>query len=328
MSTTAAQQRANVEEWAAEQFAPLDLSGFPSFQTEPAPEAYDDRWSRDYRDNPLSTSASALRSFVSDPDVDALDRVGQETGNPGFRAEVRDRRGEATAERFKFENPSYVPTLENYSTIVETLAWNALSTADQEGDVDEVVARLIERGFWTVPNLTACYRALTAEGMLTVAAGSTRALSTGERLRVTRMAQAGNIDGAIEEYLKRSLDDDELDEEIAYDPAYRPACDAAVWAVFKDITNDFVSTPEREAYMQRHCAGRPITLALLQSAWTACQAAEKRYDRNEAIRPLRQAQAPTQRELDELDDSAVDDLYHKSLRAHAQAVRRPNGVLA
>ena len=37
--------------------------------------------------------------------------------------------------------------------------------------MDEVVARLIERGFWTETNLTACYRALTAEGMLTVAAG-------------------------------------------------------------------------------------------------------------------------------------------------------------
>ena len=182
MTMTTAQRNEMLATLDAENnFAPLDLSGFPSYD-QPAPEAHDDRFSKDWRDTALSASANALRSFVSDPDVDALDRVGQETGHPGFRAEVRDRRGEATAERFKHENPSYVPTLENYSTIVETLAWNALSTADQEGDVDEVVARLIERGFWTVPNLTACYRALAAEGLLTVAAGSTRALSIGGAL--------------------------------------------------------------------------------------------------------------------------------------------------
>jgi hypothetical protein len=330
MPTTAAQREAMIEVLSADQFAPLDLSAFPSLQEQPAPDEHDDRWSRDWRDTPLNASAHALRSFVSDPDVEALDRVGSETGHPGFRAEVRQRRGEKVAETFKRENPSYVPTPENYDLIVQTLAFNALPSADQEGSVDEVVAILIERGFWTPGNLGACFRALTAEGLLTVAAGATRNLSSSERLRVTRMAQAGNIDGAIEEYLKCSLDGEELDPEIAYDPAYRDACDAAVWAVFKDITNDFVFTPEREAYMNRHCAGRPVTLALLQSAWSACQAASQRYDRSEALRPLRQREerAPTQQELEAMDDGQVDDLYHKSLRAYAQAARRPNGVLA
>ena len=124
-----------------------------------------------------------------------------------------------------------------------------------------------------------------------------------------------------------------LTPEIAYDPAYRDACDAAVWAVFKDITNDYVSTPEREAYIQRHCAGRSAS----NGTHPAAGGLVRREGCGASLRPrsdqpsatLRQRDtAPTQRELDELDDSAVDDLYHKSLRAHAQAVRRPNGVLA
>jgi hypothetical protein len=307
-------------------FSPLDLSGFPSYD-QPAPEAHDDRFSRDWRDTPLNTSARALRSFVSDPDVDALDRVGQETGHPGFRAEVRDRRGETIAEAFKRANPAYVTTPENYTTIVETLAWNALSTADQEGDVDEVVARLIERGFWTVPNLTACYRALTAEGLLTVAAGSTRALSSAERLKVSRMAQAGNIDAAIEEYLKRSLDEDELDEGVAYDPAYRDACDTAVQAVFEDTQLDYTPTAERRAYLARYAAGRPLTLALLQQAWRACQANEQKRERGELLSPLQRPQASEPpANLDTLSDEAVDSLYHSSLRAYADQYRRPQRV--
>jgi hypothetical protein len=328
MSMTAAQREAMIEAMSADQFAPLDLSAFPSLQEQPTPEAHDDRWSRDWRDTPLNASAHALRSFVSDPDVEALDRVGSETGHPGFRAEVRQRRGEKVAETFKRDNPSYIPTPENYDLIVQTLAFNALPSADQEGSVDEVVATLIEQGFWTVPNLTACYRALTAEGLLTIGAGSTRNLSSAERLRVTRLAQSGRVDEALTEFLKCSLDGEEPDLEMLSDPNYREACDTAVQSVFEDIQLDYVPTQERRAYLTRYAAGRPLTLALLQQAWASCQSAEKRYDRGEALRPLREERAPTQQDLDALDDEAVEELYGRSRRAYVQAARRPNGVLA
>ena len=55
-------------------------------------------------------------------------------------------------------------------------------------------------------NLTACYHALNAEGLVDVAAGSARNLSTAERLKVTRVAQAGHVDQAIGEYLRCALD--------------------------------------------------------------------------------------------------------------------------
>jgi hypothetical protein len=166
--------------------------------------------------------------------------------------------------------------------------------------------------------------------LLEVPMGSTRNLSSAERLRVTRLAQSGRVDAAIGEYLKCALDGEEPGMELLDDPVYREVCDDAVWYVFADITNDYVPTPEREAYIQRHCAGRPITLALLQSAWKACQVNEQRHQRGELLDQYQRPQdAPTTpANLDALSDDAVDDLYHRSLRAYADSFRRAPGVLA
>jgi hypothetical protein len=76
--------------------------------------------------------------------------------------------------------------------------------------------------------------------------------------------------------------------------------------------------------MQRHCAGRPVTLALLQSAWAACQRHEANYARKEIISRVRpETQPPTERELDALQDNEIDALYDSSLRALADSYRRP-----
>jgi hypothetical protein len=328
MPVTAAQREAMIESLNNDQFAPLDLSAFPNYLQKPATDARDDRWSRDWRDTPLNVSASALRSFVSDPDTEALERVSAETGHEDFRKEVRDRKGETTAMQFKRANPDYVGTDDNYKMIAQTLAFNTLSSADQEGELDEVVARLMESGAWTVPNLTACYRALLAEGLLDIALGSTRELSTAERLRITRLAQAGHVDQAIYEYMHAALDE-EPTLDMLDDPSYRPACDAAVEFVFEAAQLDYAPTPERRSYLTRYAAGRPLTLALLQQGWASCQAAEQRYDRSEVLRPLRQReeQVPTQQALDALDDDEVEKLYRGALKNYAASVRYP-GVAA
>jgi hypothetical protein len=125
------------------------------------------------------------------------------------------------------------------------------------------------------------------------------------------------------------LDDEDVTLDMVNDPTYRPVCDAACMAVFRDVTYDYIPTPEREAYINRHCAGRPVTLGLLQSAWSACQAAEQRSVRSELLSPLReQDQPPTELELNGLSDDQVDRLYHQSLRAYADQYRRVPGVLA
>jgi len=332
--STADQQRIIQQESAwvdADQFAPLDLSQFPALQPLPPADKYADSFSREYGDTALSRSASSLRKFVEDPDTESLERVGKEIGDAGFREEVRDRRGELIAQQFKKACPGYIPTDANYQAVVSTLAFNALSAAEQNEDIDDQVAALIDKGYWTVPNLIACYNALNAEGLLQVPAGTARNLTTAERLRVTRMAQAGRADEAIGEFLRCSLDGEEPSMELVNDPAYRDVCDSAVWAVFEDTQCDYVPTLPREAFMRRHCAGRPVTLPLLQSAWSACQKSEQRHERGELLTSFQYPQEivpPSLREIDALDDASVDRLYHASLREYANQFRRGPGVSA
>jgi hypothetical protein len=162
MSLTTAQQKAIIAHDG--QFASLALSGFPALNESPETSRDDGRFASHWNDTPLSASATALRNFVLDPDSASLERVGEEIGYEDFRNEVRQRKGESVCGRFKAANPDYLPTDANYRAIVETLSWNALSAADQEGTIDEQVDALIDGGFWTEPNLTATYNALNAEG--------------------------------------------------------------------------------------------------------------------------------------------------------------------
>jgi hypothetical protein len=334
MSLTPERQRqiiAKESAWVDDGFGQLDLTAFPALNELPPERGRDDdRFAKDWRDTALSSSATALREFVSSPDNETLQRIGQETGNPEYLREVRDRKAEEIAERFKQERPGYLPTAENHSMMIETLSWNALKPADQEGSIEEQVALLTDLGYFTVPNLVATFDALSAEGLLEVPLGSTRELSTAERLRVTRMAQSGRADAAIGEYLRCSLDGEEPSMELLDDPDYRQACDQAVWFVFENITNDYVPSAEREAYIQRHCAGRPITLALLQSAWTACQVNEQRHQRGELLDQYQRPEdtlPPSLKEIDALSDEAVENLYRASLREYVRSIKGP-GVLA
>ena len=328
MPLTSAQHAALMEDFNAEQFAPLDLSAFVDLQEQPATEARDDRWSRDWRDTPLNASAAALRAFVTDPPLDVLDRVGQETGNDDFRAEVRDRKGELVATAFMRECPDYFRSDANYRAIAETVAFNSsLSASEQEQDIDEVVALLIERGFWIKNRLVDAYHALREGGYLDVAEGSTRALTSAERLRVTRLAQSGRVDAAIGEHLKCALDGEEPGLSILDDPNYLGACNSAVYAVFSDTQFDYSPTPEHEDYLSRYAGSRPLTLELLRQAWKSCQANEQRHERSELLSPLReQDQAPSERELNALNDDEVDRLYRASLREYVRSIKAP-GVL-
>ena len=224
-----------------------------------------------------------MRQFVSDPDSDALERAGRETGDLNFRDEVRQRKGDLIAQQFKAACPAYVPTQHNFRVITSTLSFNALPPSQQDGDIEDQVAALIDGGHWTVPNLVACFNALTQEGLLDVECGQPRHLTERERLRVARMTQTGRADEAIGEILRCSLDGDEPTMELVNDPSYRNLCNDAVPSVFENAQLDYVATPERQRFLLRYAGNRPLTLALLQQAWRACQANEQRHERNELM---------------------------------------------
>lgn len=104
---------------------------------------------------------------------------------------VTDKRG-SIAQQFMRACPGYIPTAGNYVTLTKTLAFNALPASQQNGTTDEIVADLIDAGFWTAPNLIACYRALRRDGLLDVRGE----LSAAER------AQSRRTEEAIRQYLR------------------------------------------------------------------------------------------------------------------------------
>jgi len=164
-----------------------------------------------------------------------------------------------------------------------------------------------------------------------VPAGTARNLSDKERRHVTRLARVGRTEDAVSQYLQYALDGEGPNMEILHDPAYRQCCDDAVFTVFEAYQSDYAPTPERERYLLRYAAGRPLTLTLLTQAWRACQQNEQRHERGELLTAYQRPEetpAPSAKELDALDDAAVDRLYHASLREYAQSFRRGSGVLA
>jgi hypothetical protein len=320
---TLTSQQQNDTGWLDDGFGQLDLSGFPSLNPLPAEPRDDSRFARSWQDTDFSRSAGALRSFVSSPDADALERVGNETGNQNFLADVRDQRAERIVLEFKFRNPAYLPTDENFRSMVTTLAFNALPPSEQGGDPRDLVDVLADRGHWTVENLQRVYDALNREGLLEVESGTARNLTEREKLRVSRMAQRGQLDAALGEFLRCALDGEEPDLEMLNDPRYTGACNAAVFFVFSATQLDYQPTPEREAYMLRYAGARPLTIPLLQQAWRSCLQHERRADRSELIASFEPTQ-PTPKDIDALEDNDVDRLYHDSLRA----ARRAPGILA
>ena len=328
MLTPADQNRIISQEsaWVDSAFGGLDLSQFPDLNSLPPESKHDDRFARDWRDTPFSASADALRNFVANPDDAAL----METGSGDLLRDIRDREAERTVQQFKAANPSYLPTHENYHSMVVTLAFNALPESERNSDDDELVDILVERGFWTPSNLEAVYHALDEQGILDRPAGEPRNLSSSELLRVGRLAQSGKVDEAIGFYLRAALDGEEPTMDMINDPRYRDVCDSAVWEVWENITHDYTPTPQREAFIRRHCGNRPITVPLLNAAWAELKKREAGRERSALLNQIERPEPEpvTPQQIDALDDSAVDRLYHESLRAFADSVRRTPGVLA
>ena len=80
----------------------------PALNELPPAQSHDARFAKDWRDTPLTASANALRAFISDPDAASLERVGEEAGNAAFIDEVRERKGESVAQRFKAACQDYI----------------------------------------------------------------------------------------------------------------------------------------------------------------------------------------------------------------------------
>jgi hypothetical protein len=322
MTLTPQQQLDNIaresEAWADSAFGGLDLSAYPNLAPEPQPDRDEGRFAQPWESAPYARSAQALRAFVANPDEEAM----AETGNPAFGVDVRDRRAERIIEQFKAARPDYVMTDDNTETMVLTMAENFLPASEREGSTDELIDAMMRHQTWTATNLCVVYDELNSQGYLDVETGKPRNLSDSERLRVSRLAQSGNLEAALGLYLASALPDVEPSIELASDPDYRETCDQAVMDVWISARPDYVYSAERDYFLRRHAGSRPLTIPLLDSGWVALKAHEARRGRQELVNNLRSRAEPvTERGIDELGDSQLDELYHAALRERARTRR-------
>ena len=116
--------------------------------------------------------------------------------------------------------------------------------------------------------------------------------------------------------------------DILTDPAYRAVCDKAVWTVFQSAQPDFSYSAERAAFIDRYCGSRPLTINLLQHAWSDCKKKEALHLRDEALGILHEPPAPPNpSDLDSLDDGQLANIYHNTLSHYARSARRSTGML-
>jgi hypothetical protein len=229
-------------------------------------------------DRGTGLGASALKrgieELATDPEVQR--QVAHETGDPELLEDV-ERQAEEASREFMRRNPSYYRCLENWEKIVQTLAFNALKWAEDEANIDEAERELILRGFWTVENLTAAFKALSRAGALEVRPDQPRRLTEHQLRTIALQAGSGDVDGAISKYLLLRAPEnaaeaflaaptlaDALDE-IA-DPALARVVDEAVWFCWQQGRPNYSPSPKRRQFMQDYIAGRIPTARLLDEA--------------------------------------------------------------
>ena len=113
-------------------------------------------------------------------------------------------------------------------------------TNERTGSALQGWRELIQRGFWTIDNLTASFKALTRAGALQVRPDQPRNLTEHERRAIALQPGSGDVEGAISKYLLLRAPEDASEaflnaptishalNEIA-DPALAKIVSKAVW---------------------------------------------------------------------------------------------------
>lgn len=235
--------------------------------------------------------AKALKDFLRNLDAEAV----HETRDPDL------------IENFQREQNSLVHLAGHTANVrKEGAGWIAELSIDGEMKTvhgesrDEVLGKLV-----------AFARALKAERNRV----STRQLTEAETLECIRYAQQGRTVDAIGRYLYHAFDRREIEPFAILDnPAYRDLCDEAVTLAWVHSRNSYSPTPEREKFIRDFCAGRPLTISLLDGAWEACQRQEARAANVPELTP-----EPGPVELDDLSDAEIQATYRAAMRARARS---------
>lgn len=192
-------------------FRQLDLSGCPSCLTPPSDDAElpDSKFATlDNRGPGFGAAAlkRGIEELAKDPVVQ--EQIARETGDPDLLADYQQHQAEQVAREVRRLNSSYYRSPENWKLLVRCLAFNCLGWEPDEGTSDEAQEELIKRGLWTLPNLTAAFKALSREGTLETDPNQPRPLSEQQRRSIALQASTGDVEGAISTYLQWRLPED------------------------------------------------------------------------------------------------------------------------
>jgi len=183
----------------------------------------------------------------------------------------------------------------------------------RRGSTDDAERELILRGYWTVDNLTAAFKALNRAAALQVRPDQPRHLTEHQLRAIALQAGSGDVDGAISKYLLLRAPEEAAEaflnattinhalNEIA-DPSLANIVREAVWFCWEQGRPGYSPTPERRRFMQDYIAGRIPTARLLDDAWTACRTEEKNVMRTSVLSQIETDSEPTAPDLESLDD--------------------------
>jgi hypothetical protein len=321
-------------------FGQLDLSGSPDLNHPPPEDKFElqDRYGFNRVDESGLSGINQLKELLANPPRDVVEEIAKETQNPDLLSELAHERAENVAHEFRRRNPGYLKCDGNWRSIVETMSHNLLGEDDLEAeDAQEL---LIADGQWTLHNLTAAYKALDRVGALEYPVNHARPLKEAQRLRAAQLAANGDVLGAIVEYVKGRIGEDAAFDvafaledpfDFTSDPNNRPILEEACFFSWEHYRTDYSPTADRRRFLREYCAGRFITVALLDAAWDECKRVERDEMRsslfNHAGNEVVETVEGPLSSLDRLDNAAIDDLYHRTLREYARTVKRQSGVL-
>ena len=143
-------------------FGQLDVSGSPD-RIHPAEDKFElqDRHGFNRVDESGLAGINQLKELLANPPREVVEEIAKETGNPELILELAHERAEDAAHEFRRRNPGYLKCDANWRSIVDSLAHEFLGEDDLE--TEDAQELLIANGHWTLPNLTAAYKALDRE---------------------------------------------------------------------------------------------------------------------------------------------------------------------
>jgi hypothetical protein len=145
---------------------------------------------------------------------------------------------------------------------------------------------------------------------------TSRKLTEGELLYVTRLVQTGKLEDALVNHVYFAIG--EQAENFYDDPRVTPFCNAACWFCFEQMEPNF--TEEARAYMERYLANKPVvTIPLLRSAFESFEIEKARADRP-VLLPREPAPEP-EIDIEDLSDAEIAELKTRSLQEYARQRR-------